>query len=252
MLPVLKIGPLAIQTPGLILLLGLWFGLLLSVKLARIEQKVDPNSIYNLALTALISSIIGARLFYAAQSPDLFIQQPLSLFSLNIVMLDLMGGLVTAGIVSLVFAQRQKLSLWPTLDALTPLFCVMAIAIGLSHFASGDAFGSPARLPWSVYLWGEYRHPTQLYETIWALIVAIMVWPRYRNDAVAGFRFLHFVVLISIGRIFLETFRGDSTMIFGLLREAQVIAWVALAGSLSLIGTRIKQIQAMSIVEEEK
>jgi len=250
MLPVLQIGPLAIQTPGLILLLALWFGLLLSEKLARIEQKVDPNSIYNLVFTSLISGIIGARLFYAAQSLDIFIQQPLSLFSLNTTMLDLMGGLVTAGICSLIFAQRQKLSLWPTLDALTPLFCVMAIAIGLAHFASGDAFGTPARLPWSVYLWGEYRHPTQLYETVLALIVAILVWPRYRKGAFAGFRFLLFVVLIAIGRIFLETFRGDSTMIFGSLREAQIFAWAVLALALSLIGTRLKQMQAMNIKEE--
>ncbi len=252
MLPVLKIGPLAIQTHGLILLLGLWFGLLISEKLARIEQKVDPNSIYNLALTSLISGIIGARLFYAAQSPEIFLQQPLSLFSLNSTMLDLLGGVVTAGIVSLIFAQRQKLPLWPTLDALTPLFCVMAIAIGLAHFASGDAFGTPARLPWSIYLWGEFRHPTQLYETLLALIISFLVWPRNRKDAVPGFRFLVFVVLHAFGRIFLETFRGDSTMIFGSLREAQVIAWVALAVSLSLIGTRLKQTKAISIKEESK
>jgi len=250
MLPVVKIGPLAIQTPGLILLLGLWFGLLLSEKLARIEHKVDPNSIYNLALISLISGIIGARLFSAAQSPDIFLQQPLSLFSLNSTMLDLMGGVVTAGIASLIFAQRLKLSLWPTMDALTPLFCVMAIAISLAHFASGDAFGTPARLPWSIYLWGEYRHPTQLYETILALVVAVLVWPRYRKDAVTGFRFLLFVILIAVGRIFLETFRGDSTMIFGTLREAQVIAWAVLAASLSLMGTRLEQVRAINIKEK--
>ncbi|HWQ05242.1 MAG TPA: prolipoprotein diacylglyceryl transferase family protein [Longilinea sp.] len=250
MLPILHIGPLAIQTPGLILMLGLWFGLLLSEKIARIEQKVDPNSIYNLALVALIAGLVGARLFYAALSPDIFIKEPLNLLSLNTAMLDVSGGLITSGIASLVYAQKHKLSLWPTLDTFTPFFCVMAIAIGLAHFASGDAFGAPARLPWSIYLWGEYRHPTQLYETLLALVVAILVWPRQRNSMITGLRFLTFVILTASGRILLETFRGDSTLIFGSLRAAQVAAWGALAFGLSLIGTRLKQAQAMTIKEE--
>ena len=250
MLPILHIGQLAIQTPGMILLLGLWFGLLLSEKLARVEQKVDPNSIYNLALVALIAGILGARLFYAAQSLDIFILQPLSLLSMNTAMLDVSGGLITAGIASLVYSQKHKLSLWPTLDAFTPLFCVMAIAVGLAHFASGDAFGTTARLPWSIYLWGEYRHPTQLYETLMALIIAILVWPRNRTGAASGLRFLTFVVLIASSRIFLETFRGDSTMIFGSLRQAQVLAWGVLAVGLYLIGTRLKRVQATPMKEE--
>jgi prolipoprotein diacylglyceryl transferase len=250
MLPILQVGPLAIQTTGLILLLGLWFGLLLSEKLARIEQKVDPNTIYSLTLIALIAGIVGARLFYAAQSPDIFIRQPFSLLSLNTAMLDVSGGLITAGIVSLVYAQKQKISLWPTLDALTPLFCVMAIATGLSHFASGDAFGAPTRLPWSIYLWGEYRHPTQLYETLLALTISVLVWPRQSKGAITGLRFLNFIVLTALSRIFLETFRGDSIMIFGSLRQAQILAWGILALGLSQFAKRLKGSQAKFSKEE--
>lgn len=240
MLPILQIGPLALQTPGLILLLGLWLGLSLSEKLARLEKKVDPDSIYNLALIALVAGVIGARLFYAAQTPSIFLEDPLSLVSLNTVMLDATGGLVAAGLAVLIYGQRRKLPLWPTLDAFTPALSILAIAFGLAHFASGDAYGIAARLPWSIRLWGEYRHPTQLYETVLAFGIAVWVWPRKTMVATAGIRFLFFIALSAFARILVESFRGDSVMIFGTLRSAQIAAWVVLAASLSLIASRLK------------
>lgn len=252
MLPILQIGPLAIQTPGLILLLGLWFGLTLAEKLAQIEKKIDPNAIYNFALIALLAGVIGARLFYAAQSIEVFAKDPLSLVSLNTAMLDPFGGFVTAGIAVLIYGQHRKLPLWPTLDAFTPALSVLAIAVGLAHFASGDAFGIPARLPWSIRLWGEYRHPTQLYETILAFVIAILVWPRRRSSIIAGIRFLAFIAMSAQARILVETFRADSTMILGTLRAAQVIAWIVLAVSLSVIGSRLKQQSAETPAAEGK
>ncbi|GAP14975.1 prolipoprotein diacylglyceryltransferase [Longilinea arvoryzae] len=240
MLPILQIGRLAIPTPGQILLLGLWFGLTLSEKLARLEQKIAPDRIDTLAIIALAAGVLGARFFYAARSPAVFLQHPLNLVSLNTAMLDVTGGLICAGLAALIYIQRIKMKFWETLDALTPFFCVMAIAIGLAHFASGEAFGSPARLPWSIHLWGAYRHPTQLYETVLALGVAFSVWPRQRKDRISGLRFLLFVALSEIARIIVESFRGDSSYLFGTLRSAQVFAWLVLAVSLAVIGSRLK------------
>ncbi len=243
MLPILQIGPLALQTPGLILMLGLWFGLTLSEKLARLDKKVDPNALYTLTLVALIAGALGARLFYAARSPAAFLAQPLSLLSPNTAMLDATGGLVSAGLATWIYAQHRRLPLWETLDAFTPLFSVLAIAIGLAHFASGDAFGIPARLPWSIRLWGEYRHPTQLYETLLALLIAFWVWPRRQLASVAGLRILAFLALSALARILVEPFRGDSLLWFGVIRSAQVLAWGMLAISLNLIAGRLKQLQ---------
>lgn len=250
MLPILQIGPLAIQTPGLILLLGLWFGLTLAEKLAQSEQKVDPAGIYNLALTALLAGIVGARLFYVARFPDIFIQDPISLISPNTAMLDVLGGYVTGGLAGLIYGQRRKLPLWPTLDAITPALSVLLIAVGLAHFASGDAFGIPAELPWSVRLWGEYRHPTQLYETLLATAIAALVWPRRSAEQPAGVRFLIFITLSSLARILVESFRADSALIFGSLRTAQVIAWSIMAFTLHLIATRLKQPPVVPPLEE--
>ncbi|MRR32897.1 hypothetical protein EG834_21770, partial [bacterium] len=101
--------------------------------------------------------------------------------------------------------------------------------------------GIPARLPGSIRLWGEYRHPTQLYETILAFVIAVLVWPRRSSFYIAGLRFLAFIAMSALARILVETFRGDSALILGTLRTAQVIAWIVLAVSLSVIASRLKQ-----------
>lgn len=250
MLPILQIGPLAIQTPGLILLLGLWFGLTLAEKLAQIDRKVDSNAIYNLALTALVAGVLGARLFYVARYPDIFFKDPVSLISPNTAMLDAFGGLVTGVLAAMIYGQRRRLPLWTVLDALTPALSVLLIAVGLAHFASGDAFGIPARLPWSIRLWGEYRHPTQLYETLLAAGIAVLVWPRRHAEQPASVRFFAFVALSAFARILVETFRADSTLIFGSVRNAQVIAWGLLAFSTQMITSRLMKQPGAQAVEE--
>jgi len=158
MLPVLNIGPLALQTPGLVLLIGLWLGLSLAEKFSA-KRGVTPNLLYNLAFIALVAGVIGARLAYVFRYPNAFVSSPPNLISLNLGLLDPMGGLAVGLISGAIYTQRKKMALWPTLDALTPLLAVMAITLGLSHLASGrhserrhrsrggSSFGAPNDTP---------------------------------------------------------------------------------------------------------
>jgi phosphatidylglycerol:prolipoprotein diacylglycerol transferase len=116
------------------------------------------------------------------------------------------------------------------LDALTPLFAVLAIGLSLSHLAAGTAFGSPTTLPWGIDLWNATRHPSQIYELIASLIIFELIW--FRKTSPTGFDFLFFAALTAGVRLFLEAYRGDSTLIFGGVRVAQLIAWLVLAFAL--------------------
>lgn len=102
MFPVLQIGPLSLQAPGLVLLLGLWLGLTLAERLAP-RFGVNGDTLYNLSFIALIAGIIGARLSFAAQSLQNFLDKPLSLLSPSPNMLDPVGGAVIAIIASLIY-----------------------------------------------------------------------------------------------------------------------------------------------------
>ena len=176
MMPILNIGPLAIQLPGLLILLGLWLGLSLAERHAK-SQDVHPNILYNLVFIGLIFGVISARLAYVARYPAIFSATPLSLISLNPGLLDAWGGVAGGMIVTLIYGQRKSLQFWPILDALTPLFLVLFIALGLSNLASGAGFGAPTQLPWGILLWGAIRHPTQIYESLAAILILVWLWP---------------------------------------------------------------------------
>ncbi|NOY97761.1 MAG: prolipoprotein diacylglyceryl transferase [Chloroflexi bacterium] len=232
MFPTLQIGPLSLQTPGLMLLLAVWLGLTLSERYAA-RHDVSPDTLYNLVFTALIAGVLGGRIVYAARFPSAFANSPLSLLSLNPGLFDVTGGLAAALLGAIIFGQRKELSLWPTLDALTPFFAVLVIGVGLSHLASGEAFGVETGLPWGIELWGARRHPTQIYEILAALLTLGLIWPKQADSqSPAGSRFLTFAALTAGARLFLEAFRGDSTLIFNGLRTAQLAAWVVLAAAL--------------------
>lgn len=208
-------------------LAALWLGLYLSEK--RVERHgVSKDVLDNLVYYSILGYIIGGRVLFVLANISAFMQSPLSIFSVNIDLFDPIGALATALLVGFVYGQRQKLPLWSTLDTLTPLFATLSIGLSLSHLAAGAAFGSPTTLPWGIDLWNATRHPSQIYELIASLLVFGCIWFR-KTDSKATADFLLFVALTAGARLFLEAFRGDSTLIFGGLRLAQVIAWTVLA-----------------------
>ncbi len=233
MLPILHIGPLAIQTPGLILLLGLWIGISLTERQAH-HHAIPAGKIYNLILWSAAAGIVAARLSYIASHFSSFAESPGSIVSLNTALLDPWAGAAGAFLAALIYGHRSQLPFWNTLDALTHLLAVFAVASGLSHLASGDAYGAPADLPWSIWLWGAYRHPSQVYETGAALFILFALWPQkgFIRPQAPGVRFLTFIALTAAARLFLEAFRGDSTLLPGGLRLAQLAAWIVLAACL--------------------
>jgi phosphatidylglycerol:prolipoprotein diacylglycerol transferase len=242
MFPILQIGPLALQVPGLVMLAGLWLGLTLSECRVRRHEE-NPNILYNLVFIAIIAGIFGARLSYVISFPGVFAANPRDLISINPGLLDLFGGVLIGIAAAIIYGMRKKLPLWQTLDALTPMFAVLAIALGISHLASGSAFGAPTSLPWAIYLWGASRHPTQVYEIIFTSItlLIIILIDRIYLAQMPGFTFLIFITLTSASRLFIEAFRGDSMLTYGGLRVAQIVSWVILAACLILLGIRIQQ-----------
>jgi len=214
----------------ILLLAALWIGLILAEKRAT-RHGIPREALNNIVYYSLLGYILGGRLLFAVANLSAFTQSPLSLFSLNIDLFDPLGGLVSALLVGFIYGQRQKLALWPTCDALTPIFGVLWIGLSLAHLAAGTAFGSPTTLPWGIVLWNDTRHPTQVYELIASLLAFAAIW-FHKSGPPAGSSFLLFTALTAGARLVLEAFRGDSTLVFGGLRLAQVIAWIVLAAVL--------------------
>ena len=217
----------------LILILAMiWLGLTLSEKRAD-RHGIPKETLSNLVYYSLLGYLLGGRLLFVLENMSAFTQSPLSMFSPNTDLFDPVGALVTALLVGYIFGQRHRLPLWPTLDALTPLFAIVAIGLHLSHLAAGTAFGRPTSLPWGINLWNATRHPTQIYEFVVSILIFAFIWFR-KTVFPAGFDFLWFSTLTAGSRLFLEAFRGDSTLTIAGIRAAQLIAWIVLAAVLLL------------------
>ena len=206
---------------------ALWLGLSLSEKRAD-RYHISKDMLNNIVLYGMLGYLLGGRLLFVVANISAFMKSPLSLFSINLDLFDPVGGFVTALLVGFGYGQRRKLPLWSTLDVLTPLFAMSAIGLALVHLAAGTAFGSLTSLPWGIDLWNAARHPTQIYELILSVLVFGFIWFRKTSPPV-GSDFLWFLALTAGARLFLEAFRGDSELIFGGVRLAQVLAWIVLA-----------------------
>ncbi len=195
-----------------------WIGAILTEKRAS-RHGIAEADLVNLITYGLIGFLVGGRLIFAAENLSAFLQSPISLISINTALSDNWAGLAVALITGFAYAQRRGLALWPTLDALTPYFALIAVGLGFAHLASGLAYGAPTNLPWGIQLWGANRYPTQFFEILAATLIFALIWfPRW--DSRPGTGFLLFALSTALARLFIEAYRGDSTLILGGYRSA--------------------------------
>lgn len=236
MFPTISIGPVSMPVPGLAMIIGIWVGLSLSERFAS-NFDVEENFLYNLTFTTLLAGILGARITYIASAPGSFVDDPLSIIALNITSLDPVGGLAIGIAAGLYYSHRKGMLSWKTLDALSPLAAVLYISMGVSHLASGKAFGTETNLPWGINLWNANRHPTQIYEIMLGILLLGWLWRTFHQFSLpAGQTFSSLILLLSLGHLFITGFRADLPVIAGGIRTGQLAAYAGLALSLWLVG----------------
>lgn len=232
MLPIIHIGRISVQTPGLVILLGMWVGLNLAEKKARFYD-TNSNNLLNLITLIIITGLIGARLIFVFRNIDAFINSPLNLISINSGLLDPIGGIGTGFIAGVIYINRKEMEILPLLDALTPFFAVLTVTRSLTNIASGDAFGIETQLLIGIELWGAKRFPIQIFEFLMSSVILWIVLPRRENGIIhygkPGSTFFFFTALYAFVLLLLETGRFFSDVNFLSLRFVQFIAWIIIA-----------------------
>lgn len=247
MIPIIQVGPLSLQTSGLLILISGWIGFSLVERHARFFS-LSGELLSKIMFTSLIAGIVGGRILYILRYPSAFSSNLFSVFLPSPVLFDGWGGLMIGILAGLIYTQKLGLRLWSALDALSPGLAVLWIGLGAAHFASGSYFGIPSNLPWKVYLWGEYRHPTQVYEILLAIVVFGIIWHKTNAASRAlrlpGDLFLTFLVLSAFSYLLIDGFRAETIWLAGAFRMSQFVAWLILAISLFALNRRISVIEA--------
>jgi len=232
-------NPVAFQVFGLEIR---WYGILIcSGVLAALllawynckKKNLNFDLLTDIFLWAFPVAIIGARLYYVAFEFDQYKNNLIDIFNTRLGGLAIHGGLIGAFIVVLIFAKVKKLNLLEYADVAAPSI-IIAQAIGRwGNFMNGEAHGGPVTSEFighfpefiqkGMNIKGTYYHPTFLYESLWNVLVCIILLLILykRKESQKGIVICSYIALYSLGRVFVEGLRTDSLMIGG-LRVAQM------------------------------
>jgi phosphatidylglycerol:prolipoprotein diacylglycerol transferase len=218
-----NLGPFSVRWYGLLIATALLLGTYLASREVE-RQGIDLDQFLNILLVSVPFAIFGARLYYVVLRWDYYSQQPLQSLKIWEGGLSIHGAVITGLLVGYQMTRHYSLSFLQLADIVSPSL-ILGQAIGRwGNFFNQEAFGYPTDLPWAMYIAGEYRHPTFLYESIWnILIFAILLHLRSKDKLQTGDIFLTYLAGYSIGRFFIEGFRTDSLM-FGSYRAAQLVS----------------------------
>lgn len=220
MQPEIHIGPLTLQTFGLMFALAfIGAGLVLARRMRELGRPVDWA--YELVFAALIGGVVGARVDFVIQNWSEVSGDVLgNVFSGS--GLVWYGGVVGGALgVAAWAAWRGMLNLGLLDLCAVPLAVGYAIGrIGCQLSGDGD-YGIEWDGPWAMaYPEGtvpttEEVHPTPVYETLAMGGVAVALW-RVRDGCRPGVLFALYLILAGIERFLVEFIRRNDSVLAGL------------------------------------
>ena len=255
----ISIGGFTIAYYGIVIGIGIIGGLMLAQWQAR-RTGQNPEMYLDLAMIAVVRSIIGARVYYVVFAWDMYKDDLLSIFNIRNGGLAIYGGVLTAIATVFVFAKVRKQPFGLLTDT-AGLGLILGQVVGRwGNFFNREAFGGytdnllAMQLPVSAVRRSDISadlaahimnvggidyiqvHPTFLYESLWNLCVLLfLIWysPKKKFH---GEVFCLYLLLYGIGRFWIEGLRTDQLIFFGTgLAVSQMLAVAMVVVSLGII-----------------
>lgn len=219
--PVLiPLGPWQLHPHGLFEFLGYFLGFRLFLYLRK-RSPDDPVPVLNrfwAVAGAAVGGLLGSKLLFLLEDPALTLAQltnPAYLIGGKTIVGGLLGGLIGVELTKKLIGERSS-----TGDLFTfPLITGLAIGrvgcflTGLADNTHGIATG----LPWGIdYGDGVLRHPAQLYEIGFLLLLALWLRWRRQRPSINGDLFRGFMILYLAFRLGVEWIKPYPAPYFGL------------------------------------
>ncbi len=232
----IMIGNFSIAYYGIIIALGMLAGIGIACVVAK-RTGQNPDTYFDLAIVAIICSVIGARIYYVIFRWDLYKDDLLSVFNIRQGGLAIYGGVIAAIITTFIFAKVKKIKFGLLCDT-AGLGLVLGQIIGRwGNFFNREAFGGytdglfAMQLPLSAVRSSDCTpellqnvvevdgisyiqvHPTFLYESLWNLGLLILLLIFFKHKKFDGEVFLWYLFGYGIGRFWIEGLRTDQLLL---------------------------------------
>lgn len=206
-------------------------GLLAGLRFKR--RGIDPELAYGMLIAAIVGGVVGSKVHYLLVHPEQWRTAALSGSGLI-----WYGGMIGGALLVWAVAYRSQVRTASIADAVAPGVAA-AYAVGrVGCLLNGDDYGVPTALPWAMsFPKGspptlELVHPTQIYESLGALVVlGLLLWvlePRLRRS---GSLFWSFVGLMGLERFLVEFVRTNSPVALGLTQAQWTSIGLMVAGA---------------------
>ncbi len=267
----IMIGDFAIAYYGMIIAFGMIAGVMLAATIAK-RSGQDPEDYYDMAIYAIIFSLIGARAYYVIFKWDYYSQDLTRIFNVREGGLAIYGAVLAAIVTVYILTKKKNISFGLVADTAGPAL-VLGQCIGRwGNFFNREAFGGytdglfAMQLPVSAVrasdITTELRehilvidgvsyiqvHPTFLYESMWNFCLMIVMLLYYKHRKFNGEVFLIYLFGYGIGRFWIESLRTDQ-LLLPVINYPASMALAALMVVTSLVWIAVKR--AM-INKEEK
>ena len=228
----IEIGPLVIRYYGLMYVLAISLGYVLTSKEVRRKNlPLTTEGLLDLLLWTVPVAIVGARIYYVVFQWSYYRAHPADIVKIWNGGLAIHGGVLAGILVVWLFCRVRKVSFWALTDALSPSL-ILGQAIGrIGNLMNGDAFGIPTTLPWGIRFPadspagvaypGQATHPAMIYEMMLNLLIFAFLWRIRKRGYRDGFSTAMYFILYAVARSIVSVTRGDSLWL-GRLRTIEV------------------------------
>lgn len=244
---------------GIVIAIAMIVGISIAMREAR-RTGQDPDIYLDMLMITMVTSVIGARIYYVAFSWENYKDNLIQIFNTRNGGLAIYGGIIVGIITVYVFVKIKKMNFQQVADTVCMGLITGQIIGRWGNFFNREAFGGytdnllAMQLPVSAVRQNEITeamwkhlvevsgveyiqvHPTFLYEGLWNFMVLLFLfWYRDRKKF-QGELFLCYLTGYGMGRFWIESLRTDQLLIPGIgLPVSQVLSAVVVIASVAII-----------------
>jgi phosphatidylglycerol:prolipoprotein diacylglycerol transferase len=210
------IGWFSLPTYGVVVATAYLVAIALLYRKAQ-EEELPKEKILDLSLWILTAAIVGAKLLLIVVDWKRYWENPKELIEVVQSAGVFYGGFLAASVVGIWYLRKHRLPAWKVADMGAPSIA-LGEAIGRwGCFAAGCCYGKETTGLFHVTFTNPLsqapinvpRHPTQIYLSLNAFLIFLVLQWVYKRRTFDGEVFWLYVLLYSITRGILEIFRGD-------------------------------------------